>query len=246
MRTFAIGDIHGAAKALEQCLERSGFDRTEDRLIVLGDVCDGWPETPRTVDILTALPNKVIVIGNHDQWAIEWLEMGRSPIIWTEQGGRATIDAYLLEAQGCAEGEIPAMVRHREFWQQGVYFHQDSKGRLYLHGGVPYEGFSKGARAEEYPPESLMWDRSLAEAAMNAWKAQEPMRGRRNSSYGIVFLGHTTTSILNHGKPIVHDGVALLDQGGGWEGRLSIMDVDTLGWWQSDVVKDLYPNHRDK
>ena len=39
MKTFVIGDIHGAYKALLQCFERSGFDYEKDHLIVLGDVC---------------------------------------------------------------------------------------------------------------------------------------------------------------------------------------------------------------
>ncbi|NJK86327.1 MAG: hypothetical protein HC906_10500 [Bacteroidales bacterium] len=49
-RTFVIGDIHGAFKALVQCLERSEFDYEHDKLICLGDVCDGWPEVK---DVMT-------------------------------------------------------------------------------------------------------------------------------------------------------------------------------------------------
>ena len=44
MKTFAIGDIHGAYKAMMQCFERSKFDYKKDRLIVMGDVCDGYPD----------------------------------------------------------------------------------------------------------------------------------------------------------------------------------------------------------
>jgi len=40
MKTFVIGDIHGAYQALLQCLELSKFDANKDRLICLGDVCD--------------------------------------------------------------------------------------------------------------------------------------------------------------------------------------------------------------
>ena len=42
VRTFAMGDVHGAYKALEQCLERSSFDKDKDTLIQLGDVADGF------------------------------------------------------------------------------------------------------------------------------------------------------------------------------------------------------------
>ena len=41
MRTFVMGDIHGAYNALLQCLKRSGFDYENDQLIQLGDVADG-------------------------------------------------------------------------------------------------------------------------------------------------------------------------------------------------------------
>ncbi len=44
-RTFVIGDIHGAYRALRQCLDRADFDYESDHLICLGDVCDGWPDT---------------------------------------------------------------------------------------------------------------------------------------------------------------------------------------------------------
>lgn len=30
MKTFVMGDIHGAYKALIQCIERSGFDKEKD------------------------------------------------------------------------------------------------------------------------------------------------------------------------------------------------------------------------
>ena len=52
MKTFAIGDIHGAYKALVQCLERSKFDYDNDRLIVMGDVVDGYPDVKRCFDEL--------------------------------------------------------------------------------------------------------------------------------------------------------------------------------------------------
>jgi serine/threonine protein phosphatase 1 len=32
-----------------------------------------------------------------------------------------------------------------------------------------------------------------------------------------------------------------LDQGGGFEGKLSLMDIDTHEFWQSDKVVNLYP-----
>ena len=69
MRTLVLGYIHGAYKALEQVFSRSGFDYEKDRLIVLGDVCDGWIETKQAVDELLKVKNIIYIIGNHDKWA---------------------------------------------------------------------------------------------------------------------------------------------------------------------------------
>lgn len=45
MKAYAIGDIHGAYKALIQCFERSKSDYSKDRLIVMGDIVDGYLRT---------------------------------------------------------------------------------------------------------------------------------------------------------------------------------------------------------
>jgi serine/threonine protein phosphatase 1 len=47
-----MGDIHGAYRALVQCLERSGFDRSADMLIQLGDVADVFEEVYDCVEEL--------------------------------------------------------------------------------------------------------------------------------------------------------------------------------------------------
>ncbi len=63
MRTFTIGDIHGAYKALIQCLERSGFNYQEDRLIALGVVCDGYSEVKQCVGVLIKIKHCDYIIG---------------------------------------------------------------------------------------------------------------------------------------------------------------------------------------
>jgi serine/threonine protein phosphatase 1 len=73
MKKFVIGDIHGGYKSLLQCLERSDFNYEEDQLIVLGDVVDGWPETPQCIEELLKVKNLIYIMGNHDAWADQWL-----------------------------------------------------------------------------------------------------------------------------------------------------------------------------
>src|SRR5690242_18008347 len=94
MKTFVIGDIHGAYRALMQCLERSGFDYSNDRLIVLGDVCDGYPDVCLCIEELLKIKHCDYIIGNHDLWAVEWALEGKEEEAWTSQGGFATILSY--------------------------------------------------------------------------------------------------------------------------------------------------------
>ena len=94
MKTFAIGDIHGAYKAMMQCFERSKFDYKKDRLIVIGDVCDGYPEVRQCIDELLIIKHCDLIIGNHDMWALDWALKGDKPEIWTSQGGDRTMASY--------------------------------------------------------------------------------------------------------------------------------------------------------
>lgn len=66
MKTYAIGDIHGAYRALMQCLEFVKFNYKCDRLIVLGDVCDGYPDVKQCIDELLKIKHCDLIIGNHD------------------------------------------------------------------------------------------------------------------------------------------------------------------------------------
>ena len=61
MKTFCVGDIHGAYKALMQCLHRAQFDYHKDRLIVLGDGCDVFPEVNRCIDELLKIREKEVL-----------------------------------------------------------------------------------------------------------------------------------------------------------------------------------------
>ena len=124
MRTFVVGDIHGAFRALRQCFERSGFNKEEDRLIALGDVCDGWPEVRESVDELLSLKHCDYILGNHDIWALAWARDGVQDKLWLSQGGHNTIRSY--------PGGIPE--EHISFLANARPFMEDSK-RLFVHAG---------------------------------------------------------------------------------------------------------------
>lgn len=232
MRKFVIGDIHGANKALLQVLEHSGFNKDKDKLICLGDVADSWPEVPEAFETLLSIPNLLYLIGNHDAWLIDYLKMGYTPRIWTSQGGRATIDAY----SRLADHEMEK--RHLKFLEESPYYIEEDDN-LFVHGG-----FATAWPIKNQAPYDLMWDRNLWWHAKFQHAAENYKVAEK---YDKVFIGHTTTSRDRKDlTPVRASNVWNLDQGAGWEGKLTLMDIETEEYWQSDLVKDLYPNAKGR
>ncbi len=219
MRTFGMGDIHGARRALVQCLERAQFDYATDRLIVLGDVCDGWPETRQAIDELLKIKHLIYLMGNHDYWTLEWMMHNDRKEIWTMQGGAATLLSY---------GNRPD-ARHRQFLSEALpYFVLDN--RLFVHGG-----FDVHRPIAEQPLEVLIWHRDLARKALECY-----FKGidTKLHEYDTVYLGHTP---IPFDKPLHSCGVWLMDTGAGWKGVLSMMNIDTNEVFTSNAVPSLYP-----
>lgn len=228
MKTFVLGDIHGAYRALLQCLERSGFDLKKDRLIVIGDVCDGYPEVRQCIDKLLEIKRCEFVIGNHDMWTLDWAIRGDKPEIWMSQGGDRTIASY-------SGGPMPKT--HIDFLKSGQLW-VELKNRVFVHGG-----FNPDISLSSHSAQTLVWDRTLLDMA---WKMQSMGRECKLGRYKDIFVGHTTTELYHSLKPIRACNVWDIDTGAGWSGKLTIMDVDTKDYWQSDLTPDLYGGTPDK
>lgn len=96
LRTIAIGDIHGCAKALRALVEmiRPGRD---DTLIPLGDCVDRGPESRQVIDELLSLREKchlVPLLGNHEEMMLDFYDGRPQPDNWLEVGGAATVESY--------------------------------------------------------------------------------------------------------------------------------------------------------
>ncbi len=240
MKKFVIGDIHGSNKALLQVLEKSGFDRESDLLISLGDVADGWNEVPECVDTLLSIKNLIAIRGNHDVWCHDWFEMGATPLIWTQQGGQATLDAYVRTGKMTEDS-------HKAFWKNQVDWYIDDENRLFIHAGWDYmEGFPKGAN---YPvnagsiAKECHWDRSLLEGARSAFgDKNRPGKFKALEQFKEIYIGHTAMN----GEPKQFGNLWNLDTGAGWNGQLTIMDIDSKEFWQSDFTTVLHPGERGR
>ena len=220
MKTFVLGDLHGGYKALKQVLTRSGFDYENDRLISLGDIADGWTEVVECFEEMFKIKHLVVVRGNHDQWLKEWLKTGATPDIWTKQGGQNTLNSYTKH------GEITKK-KHLGFLKNTKHWFVDEKNRLYVHGG-----YKDGIPLEQQDKMELMWSRDF----MN-----NPFLCEEVKDFDEVFIGHTTVWRIST-VPMKVGKVNFMDTGGGWEGKLSLMNVDNYDVFQSDLLSNLYPD----
>ena len=221
-RTFVIGDIHGAYTALMQCLALSNFDYQRDTLIALGDVCDGWPETAQCVDELLKIKNLIYVLGNHDFWTLEWARKGTTPDIWLEQGGRATVDGYL---QGMPQS-------HQKLFAKAPHYFV-LEDRLFVHAGILPD-----MELEYQGQDIFLWDRNLCRMAL---QLKQEKAERRLSSFSEIFVGHTPTTRMGVTVPVKACNLWMLDTGAAWDGCLTIMNIRTKQYFQSDPVWKLYP-----
>ena len=90
-RHIIVGDIHGCYDELQSLLAQLNFDPAEDVLVSVGDIIDRGPKVRETIDFLFSLPRFHMVIGNHEEKLLRYLE-GRN--VKPTGGMQTTIDAY--------------------------------------------------------------------------------------------------------------------------------------------------------
>jgi len=240
MRTLVIGDIHGGLRALKQVLERSGAT-THDQLIFLGDYVDGWSESPQLLDFLIDLAQKqscIFMRGNHDELLLEWLHDAKDNLLWYNHGGEATVLAY--------EKVLPEnRKKHIAFLQTLHNYYIDPQNRLFVHAGFTS---MNGVRFEHFP-KMFYWERTLWEAALALDKSMpkdDPAYPKRFTQYREIFIGHTPVTRINQTVPVQMANVWNVDTGAAFKGPLTIMDVDTKKFWQSDPLPNLYPEEKGR
>lgn len=234
-RTFVVGDIHGALKALQQLVSRID-PIVGDKFIWLGDYVDGWPESAQVIEFLLELKkhyNCVFIKGNHDINCELWLESKQTKASWMERKGLATIQSYQQLSPEVATS-------HARFFSQLPLFYIDEQERLFLHAGFT----NNDGPLQEQPQENLTIDRSLWELAltMNKRVASNPeLYPKRLKLFKQIFIGHTPTLIHNSEYPMWACNVCNMDTGAGYFGKLSAMEINSGKVIQSDPVPDLYP-----
>ncbi|MBN9385313.1 MAG: metallophosphoesterase [Chitinophagaceae bacterium] len=233
-RTFVIGDIHGALRALDQLLDRISLRRS-DRLIFLGDYVDGWSQSSNVLQRLMELNEHytcIFIKGNHDVWCEEWLAGETPDVSWLLHGGLATVSSY--ETLGPQQ-----RLTHLEFFNRMQNYHIDG-GRLFIHAGFS----SMHGPENEHYSSNYSWDRTLWETALatdTRIKKTSYRYPKRLLLFDEIYIGHTPTVNYDVYKPMSAHNVWNVDTGAAFDGRLTALEVHTKEYWQSDTVMSLYP-----
>ena len=240
MRTLVIGDIHGGLRALHQVLERAAAT-PKDRLVFLGDYVDGWSQSPQVLDFLIELDRRftcIFIRGNHDDLLCEWLEGNQNNQLWNEHGGASTVLAYETVS-------LETKQKHLVFLKNLQNYYLDEKNRLFVHAGftnmngVTYEHF----------PKLVYWDRTLWEMAVGLDKTIQPGHWaypKRLTHYAEIYLGHTPVTRLGKTMPVQMASIWNVDTGAAFKGPLTLMDVDSKQFWQSEPLPSLYPTEKGR
>lgn len=243
-RILAIGDIHGALKALDQILDRAQVT-TNDTLVFLGDYVDGWGQSAQVIEKLIELQHQhhcIFIKGNHDVWCLTWLKTGKIERVWFEHGGKMTIASYKND-----ENEIDEAMRekHIRFFESMYNYFIDGNNRLFIHAGFSsMHGPEKEVYESNYTWDRTLWETALAIGTRNNIK--DEFYPQRLKLFSEMFIGHTPTTNYGIKVPMQAANLWNLDTGAAFIGKLSIMDIQTKQYWQSDEVRTLYPSERGR
>lgn len=159
---------------------------------------------------------------------------------------------------GLLVDEIPD--EHKQFFESQLWYYKDNKNRLFVHGGFlkEYTLEENMARYQDdyyFHWNRLLWDQALACHDGDSLEFAE--------EFSEIFIGHTETTnwtrfkrapgsyvlipnASNDCPPMHADIIWNLDTGAGSTGKLTIMDVDTHEYWQSDLVNTFYGDYKPR
>jgi serine/threonine protein phosphatase 1 len=169
-----------------------------------------------------------------------------------EHGGQKRIFITPLEFV-----DIPPA--HQTFFRGQHLYYKDDFDRLFVHAGFMREfSLVDNRRADA---SDFYWNRTLWKQALSADRSGGMLKFAEK--FTEIFIGHTATThwttkeittdagiIIPKGQPITEpmyaDIICNLDTGAGSKGKLTIMDVDSKDYWQSDLVTTIYGEHNPR
>lgn len=170
---YAVGDVHGRDDLLEALLDLIAEDAARSsepaQLVFLGDYVDRGTGSRAVLERLAALkrtaPDTVLLMGNHEEALLQFLDAAEKGKAWMRFGGDATLRSYGVEAP---DGRLEALEAARdEFIRALPPAHLDllsSLERWRVLGGYlfAHAGVRPGRALAEQDPHDFLWIRPEA------------------------------------------------------------------------------------
>lgn len=150
-KIFAVGDIHGCFRKLQELMSKLTINYKKDTLVFLGDYIDRGEESFQVVDYLTDLKKKhsniVFLKGNHEEMFFNYLS-GEDEITFLFNGGEQTLKGYTD-----ANGDVSVPQSHLDFFNS-LQLYYETDDYIFVHAGL-----REGVPIEKQKPEDLLWIR---------------------------------------------------------------------------------------
>lgn len=231
-RVYAVGDIHGRVDLLERLairikLDAKNSDAARKVLVFLGDYVDRGFNSKDVLDFLIEHEfedfETHFLLGNHEQWMLQFLDDVEIGSNWLAYGGDATLHSYGVRIEPLAplEDELPIAQRnlrialpkaHLDFLERLKLTHQEGD-YLFVHAGI-----RPGVPLELQKLTDLLWIRN------------QFLESGTEHGFCVVH-GHTVTS-----APDVHKNRIGIDTGAFASGILTalVLEGDEQRFLQTD------------
>jgi len=168
---YAIGDIHGRADLLAETYRRIREDDTkaERRVVVhVGDYVDRGDQSRGVIDLILSKPlpgyECVHLLGNHEQFMMDFLHNATVGPVWFVNGGDATLASYRVSLKGGDTRESMMLRLQQDFREKLPKEHRAFLNALQLmhHEGdylFVHAGIRPGVAIEAQVPEDVLWIR---------------------------------------------------------------------------------------
>jgi serine/threonine protein phosphatase 1 len=211
MRYLAIGDIHGAFKALETLASFVPFG-PDDVVITLGDHINRGPDSKKVLDWIIQRHREKRLIplrGNHELMTVDARDNPLNYQSWLRCGGDATLASYVPSGRGNLT-HIPA--KHWDFLENQLLDFFEIDTHIFVHANLDPD-----LAMADQPSYLLHWEK---------FKDPPP-----HCSGKVMVCGHTCQ---RSGVPLSIGHAVCLDTyayGSGW---LTCLDVATDCYWQAN------------
>src|SRR5690606_8597348 len=124
---------------------------------------------------------------------------------------------------------------HVAFLETLENYHLDKQNRLFVHAGFT----NPNGLEHEYFPKMYYWERTLWETALaldKSMSSEDLFYPKRFNLYKEIYIGHTPVTRINKTVPVQMANVWNIDTGAAFKGPLTIINVDTKEFWQSDPL----------